>query len=133
MNNLGLRLRMAMSVTNKDIIQAIITNPKLNEDEKSLLVEKLISEIKKEYPNLQYHATKQDVTKTELRLTKEIEATKKEIEATKKEIKELDVKLSKEIKEAKLSMIKWSFVFWVSQMSALFGIGFFILKGLNLK
>jgi len=141
--------------TNKSLIDAILTNDKMSEERKSELIANMMNEFKTEYPDLKYHATKQDVTETELRLTKEIENTKKEIkeldvkltkeiENTRKEIKELDVKLTKEIKEldvkltkeikeAKFSMIKWSFVFWISQMSALLGIGFFVLKALNLK
>ena len=75
-----------------------------------MLVEEFINEINKEYPDLKFHATKQDVSETELRLTKEIENTRKdikevelkltqEIENTRKEIKELDAKLTREIKE----------------------------------
>ena len=53
-----------------------------------------MNEFKVEYPELKYHATKQDVTETELRLTKEIEETRKEI-------KEIDAKLTKEIEQSK--------------------------------
>ena len=110
---------MSPNPTRKDIIQAIITNPTLNEEQKSLLVEEFIEEIKKESPELKNHATKSDVVNTELKLTKEIEQVKleieqvrleltkeieqvrleltKEIENIRKEIKELDVKLAKEI------------------------------------
>jgi len=157
-----------MFETNKGLINAILTNDKITEEEKSELIAKMIEEFKSEYPELKYHATKQDISETELRLTKEIENTKKEIkeldvkiaeldakltkeientrkeikeldikltkeiENTRKEIKELDVKLTGEIKEVKISMLKWNLVFWTSQMSALFGIGFFILKALKL-
>jgi len=153
-----------------------IINDKLTEEEKSALIGKMIDEFKTEYPDLKYHATKQDVVETELRLTKEIENTRKEIkeldvkltkeiesvrsdltkeiENTRKEIKELDVKLTKEIESVrsdltkeiesvrleltkeigntKSSLIKWSFLFWIGQMSALLGIGFFIFKALHL-
>ena len=105
----------------KDIIKAILINPELSEEEKSELIEEFINEIKREYPDLKYHATKQDVSETELRLTKEIEETRKEI-------KELDLKLTKEIENSKFSMLKWSFIFWISQMSAILGIGFFVLR-----
>ena len=172
--------------TSKGIVNAILTNDKLTEEEKSELIARTIEEFKTEYPDLKYHATKNDVTETELRLTKEIEETRKEIEEVRKEIKEvefklsmeieevrkeikevelklsmeieevrkeievvrkeikevelrltkeikeLDVKLSKEIKETKAVMIKWSFLFWISQMGALLGIGFFIFKALSL-
>ena len=167
---------MSANPTRKDIIHAILTNPKLSEEEKSALVEEFMEEIKKEYPDLKYHATKQDITETELKLIKEIKEVEsklkteikeiesglrkeikeldiklskeikevearlkteiKEIEAgLKKEIKELDVKinqvelrLTKEIKEAKTAMIKWSFLFWISQVSVILGMGFMILK-----
>ena len=170
--------------TRKDIIQAILTNPKLSEEEKSILVEEFINEIKREYPDLKYHATKQDVSETELKLTKEIKEIEanltKEIENTRKEIKELELKLTKEIenvrkeikdldlkltkeienvrkeikdldlkltkeikeldarltseiKESKVTMIKWSFIFWISQISVIMGMGFFIYKVLMLK
>jgi len=134
-------------IDRNNIINAIITNDKLSEEEKSALIGKMIDEFKTEYPDLKYHATKQDVVETELRLTKEIENTRKEI-------KELDVKLTKEIEgvrtdltkeiegvradltkeisNSKSSLIKWSFLFWIGQMSALLGIGFFIFKALHL-
>ena len=111
---------------NKELISAILTNDKIAEEEKSELIANIMDKFNTEYPELKYHATKQDVTETELKLTKEIENTRKEI-------KELDVKLSKEIKETKASMIKWSFLFWISQMGALLGIGFFVLKALSMK
>ena len=121
----------------KDIVNAIITNDKLSEKEKSGIIAKAIERFQAQYPNLQYHATKQDVVETELRLTKEIEDTRKEIKELDvkltKEIKELDVKLTTEIKETKSTMIKWSFLFWVSQMGAMIAIGFFVLKALSLK
>ena len=161
--------------TSKGIVNAILTNDKLTEEEKSELIARTIEEFKTEYPDLKYHATKNDVTETELRLTKEIEETRKEIEEVRKEIKEVEFKLSmeieevrkeievvrkeikgvelklsmeieevrkeikevelrlsKEIKETKAVMIKWSFLFWISQMGALLGIGFFIFKALSL-
>jgi len=133
-----------MELDASDLVSAIITNDKLSESKKSKLIARILKEFKAQYPNLQYHATKYDVSETELRLTKEIEDTRKEIkeldvkltkeiEDTRKEIKELDVKLTAEIKETKSTMIKWSFLFWVSQMGAMIAIGFFVLKALNLK
>ena len=160
---------MTAPLKRKDIIQAIITNPKLNEEEKSLLVEEFVNEIKNQYPELKYHTTKTDLSEVELKLIKEIEDTRKEIKEldnkltteikeldlkltkeikgldnklTKeikeldnkltKEIKELDLKLTKEIKETKSDLLKWSFLFWSSQLAALIGIGFFVYKALNL-
>ena len=107
--------------TYPEVVKAILTNTTLNEDEKSILISKMMSEFQENYPELQNHATKNDITEVELKLTKEIkeldvkiEEVKKEpkedikeldlkIEEVKKElkedIKELDVKLTKEIKE----------------------------------
>jgi len=130
--------------TRRDIIQAILSNPKLSEEEKSILVEEFINEIKREYPDLKYHATKQDVSETELKLTKEIKEIEanltKDIENVRKEVKEIEANLTKEIentrkeiKETKFTMIKWSFIFWISQISVIIGMGFFIYKVLVLK
>ena len=93
-----------------DIIQAILTNQSLTDDEKTLLIDEFINEIKREYPDLKYHATKADVTDTQLQLTKEIKELDlkitKEISDTKKEIKDLDVKLTKEIKDLDVKLTK---------------------------
>ena len=137
----------------KDIIQAILSHPKLTDEEKSLLVEELIEELKREYPELKYHATKSDVKETELKLTKEIKEVEgrlskeikeldlkftKEIETVRKEIKEvegrlskeikeLDLKLSKEIENTKFTMLKWQFIFWISQISVILALGYKLL------
>jgi len=139
-----------MSTNPKGIIQAILTNDKLSEEEKSELIAEFIKGINEEYPELKYHATKSDVKESELKLTKEIENTRKEIkeldlkltkeiEDTRKEIKELDlkltkeikeieVKLTKEIKESKFSMLKWQFIFWVTQIGAIIAIFYKLVR-----
>ena len=136
-------------VSSKDIIKAILTNPNYDEEEKSTLVEELLQELKREYPELKHHATKADVkevekqvSQTELKLTKEIESVRKEIkevelrltqeiENTRKEIKELDLRLTQEIKESKLSTIKWVVGFLIAQTGILVGalIGFMKMMG----
>ena len=94
----------------RDIIEAILTNPKYNESEKTELVDEFIDGMKNEYPDLKYHATKQDISETELKLTKEIKELdvklSKEISDVRKEIKELDVKLTREIKELDVKLSK---------------------------
>ena len=101
---------MSPNPSKADIIQAILTNQSLTDDEKTLLIDEFINEIKKEYPDLKYHATKADVTDTQLKLTKEIKELDlkitKEISDTKKEIKDLDVKLTKEIKDLDVKLTK---------------------------
>jgi len=150
-----------MSSNPKSIIQAIITNDKLSEEEKSELIAEFINTLNEEYPELKYHATKSDVKEVELKLTKEIkeieanlkleiedvrkeikeiEANLKleiedvrnkltlEIENVRKEIKEVELKLTKEIKETKFVMLKWQFIFWITQMSAIIAIFYKLLK-----
>jgi len=106
-----------MSTQRKEIIEAILTNSALSAERKSEVIAQMLDEFDKNYPDLKYHATKNDVTETELKLTKEIENTRKEIkeldvkltkeiENTRKEIKELDVRLTKEIKEVELKLTK---------------------------
>jgi len=106
---------------NPKLIEAILTNNTLSEEEKSKLIAEFIDNLQKEYPELKYHATKSDVKETELKLTKEIEEVRKEI-------KELDLKFTKEIENAKFTMIKWSFLFWISQFSAILFLIYKILK-----
>jgi F0F1-type ATP synthase membrane subunit b/b' len=158
------------------ILEALMQK-NLSEEEKAKIIAEGFAELESRYPDLKHHATKDDVTKATLELTKEIELIRqetkeietrlikeielirqetKEIEAklsreikeldtklnkeikeldTKlsKEIKELDVKLTKEIKEveakltkeifeSKNTTLKWTFIFWVTQMIALGGI-----------
>ena len=154
---------MSTNPKREHFIKAILSNEKLTEEEKSEIISDMMDEFRSNYPNLEHHATKQDVTETELKLTKEIENTRKEIkeldvkltremkeldlkltkeiENTRKEIKELDLKLTKEIKNLDLKLskeikevevrltekiekirndtLKWTFMFWVSQMLAI--------------
>ena len=63
---------MSPNPSKADIIQAILTNQSLTDDEKKLLVDEFIDEIRREYPELKYHATKSDISELELKLTKEI-------------------------------------------------------------
>ena len=128
-----------MSTNPKGIIQAILTNDKLNEEEKSELIAEFIKGINEEYPDLKYHATKSDVKELELKLTKEIEDTRKEIKELDlkltKEIKEIEAGLTKEIentrkeiKESKFVMLKWQFIFWVTQIGAIIAIFYKLVK-----
>jgi uncharacterized membrane protein len=125
---------MSQAPSRKDIISAIITNPKLDEEQKSILIEEFMDELKKEYPDLKNHATKSDVAEVELKIEKvrgeikevELKLTK-EIEKVRGEIKEVELRLSKEIKETKFTMLKWQFIFWISQIAVIAGIGYKLL------
>ena len=119
---------MSPTPSKADIIQAILTNQSLTDDEKTLLVDEFIDEIKREYPELKYHATKSDVTELELKLTKEIENTRKEIKELDIKIKELDVKLTKEMALNKSDTIKWVAGMLFVQVLALSGVFFGAFK-----
>ena len=113
-----------MSPNRKAIIQAILTNSSLSEEKKSEVIAQILDEFDKNYPDLKYHATKNDISETslkltkeikevELKLTKEIEDVRKEIEIVRNEIKEVELKLTKEIevvrneiKEVELKLTK---------------------------
>ena len=137
---------MSPNPSKVDIIQAILTNQSLTDQEKTLLIDEFINEIKREYPDLKNHATKSDLTDLQLELTKEIEITRreireldvkltKEISDTRKEIKELDVKLTKEISDtrkeiatSKAETIKWVAGMLFVQVIAITGIFFTAIK-----
>jgi len=112
---------MSSTPSKVDIIQAILTNQSLTDQEKTLLIDEFINEIKREYPDLKYHATKSDLTDLQLELTKEIEETKREI-------KELDVKLTKEIATSKSDTIKWVAGMLFVQVIAITGIFFAAIR-----
>jgi len=158
------------------ILEALMQK-NLTDEEKAKIIAEGFAELESRYPDLKYHATKDDITTTKLELIKEIEATRKEIkeldikaskereklkldlskeikeldikagkerENIRKEIKELDIKASKEIKEldvklmkeiaqikvdltkeienSKIVTLKWTFIFWSTQMIAIGGI-----------
>ena len=130
---------MSPTPSRVDIIQAILTNQSLTDQEKTLLIDEFINEIKKEYPDLKYHATKSDLTNLQLELTKEIEETKRDIKELDikltKEIKELDVKLTKEISDtrkeittSKSDTIKWVAGMLFVQVIAITGIFFAAIR-----
>lgn len=123
---------MSPTPSKVDIIQAILTNQSLTDQEKTLLIDEFINEIKKEYPDLKYHATKSDLTNLQLELTKEIEETKRDIKELDikltREIKELDVKLTKEIATSKSDTIKWVAGMLFVQVIAITGIFFAAIR-----
>ncbi len=103
------------------VYEALISK-ELSEEEKAKIIAEAIDSLSKEFPKLKDVATGRELSETELRLTKEIEGTRKEI-------KELELKLTKEIegvrkeiKETKFTMLKWQFVFWISQIAAIIAI-----------
>ena len=157
---------MSTSPKREHIIKAIFSNDKLSEEERYSLIVDLMDEFKGNYPNLQNHATKDDIKTIELeikRLEEKIHQTDLKIEEVKvdlsKEIHQIDLKieevrtdltkeiaqvkvdltkdiekvrtdltkdiektrtdLTKEIAEVKTTTLKWTFIFWASQMLAI--------------
>ncbi len=117
-------------------LYSALINKELSEEEKAKLIAEAVEEVAKRFPNLEKLATKDDIELSKLQLQKEIkeldnkltkEIKELDVKLT-KEIKELDVKLTKEIESTKTTFIKWSFGFWISQMLALLGIGFMLLR-----
>ena len=100
---------------------------------------KLTKEI--EQVRLEVEQVRSELKATELKLTKEIEDVRLEVEQIRSELKATELKLTKEIEqvrleivqasertrsetltaiaESKASLIKWSFLFWLSQMGAI--------------
>ncbi|MFN4022730.1 MAG: DUF1640 domain-containing protein [Hydrogenophilus thermoluteolus] len=100
---------------------------------------KLTKEI--EQVRLEVEQVRSELKATELKLTKEIEDVRLEVEQVRSELKATELKLTKEIEqvrleivqasertrsetltaiaESKASLIKWSFLFWLSQMGAI--------------
>ena len=128
-------------------LYSALISKELNEDEKAKLIAEAVEEVAKKFPNLEKLATRDDleITKLELqkeikeldiKLTKEIKDSElrltKEIKELDREIKNLDIKFTKEIELTKSTLLKWSFGFWISQMMALLGIGFFVFRALNM-
>jgi len=71
-----------------------------------------------------------ELKETELRLVKEIEAVRGETEKVRGELKETELRLIKEIESVRAELkvdiarshaglLKWSFLFWASQLGAL--------------
>ena len=89
-----------------------------------------------------HFVTNTSLKETEERIKAGSNAALKETELKlMKEIKELDVKIGMlDVKigmlDVKIGMIegrliRWSFVFWITQFAAILGIGFIILKAMN--
>ncbi len=77
---------------------------------RSKAIVEAFSELEERYPDLKETATKRDLSETELRLQKEIQATKLEIKTVEanlqKEIKMIEANLQKEIQATKLEIEK---------------------------
>jgi DNA anti-recombination protein RmuC len=112
-----------------------------DETERARLIAHAFAELEQRYPQLDEIVTTRALSETELRLIKEIEQVRaelketelklsKEIEQVRAELKETELKLSKEIEQVRAelkveiarshaSLLKWSFLFWASQLGAI--------------
>ena len=112
------------------------TKSDVKESELKLIKE--IEETRKEIKEIELklskeiEETRKEIKEIELKLSKEIKETENKLQ---KEIKEIELKLSKveaklskEIVETKSTLLKWTFAFWVSQISVILGVGFFVVK-----
>ncbi len=85
---------------------------------------KLVKEI--EQVRLETEQVRAGLRETELRLLKEIEQVRAELKETElrlvKEIEQVRAELKVEIARSRAGTVQWSFVFWLTQFSALLAI-----------
>ena len=113
-------------------------------EEKAKLLAEAFEEVEKRYPQLKEMVSRTDLSETELRLIKEIEQTRKEIkevelklskeiksielklskeiEQIRKEMKELELKFTKEMRLLEFKLLRWMFIFWCGQIAAVFSL-----------
>jgi hypothetical protein len=88
--------------------------------------------IESRYPHLPDLATRTHLSETELRLQKEIEEVRLDIAKVRsdltKEIEGVRANLMKEIAQVQSRLILWSFIFWITQFSAVFAILWRVFK-----
>ncbi len=107
-----------------------------DENVRARVIAEAFEALENRYPHLQYLVTTRDLSETELKLTKEIETVRAELketelkltkeieavrlqtEAIRSELKETELRLTKEIEATRSGIIKWSFLFWISQFGA---------------
>ena len=132
-----LRLTKEIEETRKEIKKLDLKLSKEIEEVKKetknieLKLSKEIEEVKKETKGVELRLIK-EIKTVELKLTKEIKEV--ELKLT-KDIKELDLKLSKEIEEtkkeiknSKIAMLKWQFIFWISQITVISGVVYKLVR-----
>ncbi len=101
-----------------------------DERERARVLAQFLESLEQRFPELNDMATNRQLSETELRLIKEIEQVRaelsKEIEQVRAELAETELKLTKEIEQVRLEvqktraeLLKWSFLFWISQFGAL--------------
>ena len=103
-----------------------------DDETKARLLSEFIEQVEQVILNNQI-ATRQDVTMSELKLTREIEQTRgeikevelkltKEIEQVRAGVKETEVRLTEKIHEVKISTIRWIVTLFITQTITIIGI-----------
>ena len=117
-----------MSTSALDLYDRLRTAP--NDEARARIIAEAFEALEERYPHLSETATRSNLRETELRLIKEIEQVRTEIEQVRAEAKETELRLVKEIEQVRAdlkveiahshtSWLKWSFLFWLSQFTAL--------------
>ncbi len=83
----------------------LLSRPGMDDRERAKIIAEALETVQQNYPDLGYTATKRDLSETELRLLDKIEMTRAEIENTKLQIKDVELRLSGEIKETELRLM----------------------------
>ncbi len=103
-----------------------------DDETKARLLSEFIEQVEQVILNNQL-STRQDVTMSELKLTKEIEQVRgeikevelkltKEIEQVRAGVKETEVRLTEKIHEVKISTIRWIVTLFITQTITIIGI-----------
>ncbi|XSG83812.1 MAG: hypothetical protein ACPW60_08715 [Methylohalobius sp. ZOD2] len=72
--------------------------------------------LEERYPNLSDTVTRTDLSETELRLIKEIEQVRAELKG---DIERIRAELKVDLANTRANILVWSFVFWLTQFSAI--------------
>ena len=101
-----------------------------DEEARARLIAQAFSLLEARYPHLDDLVTTRELSTSELKLIKEIELVRAETEKVRGELKETELRLIKEIESVRAELkvdiarshaglLKWSFLFWASQLGAL--------------
>jgi hypothetical protein len=105
-SNLKKRIGVVMSIVALHLYEKLNDAP--DDKARSKAIVEAFSELEERYPDLKETATKRDLSETELRLQKEIEATKLEIKTVEANLQikmqDSELRLQKEIEKSRVEM-----------------------------
>jgi type VI protein secretion system component VasF len=87
-----------------------------NEEVRARVIAEAFEALDERYPHLRHMATRQDLSETELRLVKEIEQVRADLTA---KVEGVRAELKVDIAHTQAALLKWSFLFWLSQFGAI--------------